>query len=161
MAIKTSKDLQRAIEAVDRRGYPGYKALRGRYDFGDFELSIDHVQGDPFAAPSKVSVWASHGRAGYPRTCFDAPYKRVAFEDYLVRRFGEALSHYSFKASGSGKSGLLATSRPGPEVPRAHGLHLRRPRHHPALRGGLPGPWALDQRPLSSSRCSATSCPAA
>ena len=28
MAIKTSKDLQRAIEAVDRRGYPGYKALR-------------------------------------------------------------------------------------------------------------------------------------
>lgn len=116
MAIKTSKDLQRAIEAVDRRGYPGYKALRGRYDFGDFELSIDHVQGDPFAAPSKVSVWASHGRAGYPRTCFDAPYKRVAFEDYLVRRFGEALSHYSFKASGSGKSGLLATSRPGPEI---------------------------------------------
>lgn len=116
MAIKTSRDLQRAIEAVDRRGYPGYKSLRGRYDFGDFELSIDHVQGDPFAAPSKVSVWASHGRAGYPRGCFDAPHKRVAFEDYLVRRFGEALSHYSFKASGSGKSGLLATSRPGPEI---------------------------------------------
>lgn len=116
MGIKTAKDLQRAIESVDRRGYPGYKGLRGRYDFGDFELSIDHVQGDPFAAPSKVSVWVDHRRAGFPATCYDAPHKRIAFEDYLVRRFGEALGHYSFKASGSGKSGLLGTSRPGPEI---------------------------------------------
>lgn len=116
MGIKTSKDLRGHIEAVDRRGYPGYKGLRGSYDFGDFELSIDHVQGDPFAAPSKLSVRVVHERAGFPRDCFDAPHKRVAFEDYLVRRFGEALGHYSFKASGSGKSGLLATSRPGPEI---------------------------------------------
>lgn len=116
MAMKTARDLQRSIEAVDRRGYPAYKGLRGRYDFGDFELSIDHVQGDPFAAPSKVSVWVPHERAGFPRDCFAKSYTQVAFEDYLVRRFGEALGRSSFKASGSGKSGLLATSRPGPEV---------------------------------------------
>lgn len=116
MRVKTAKDLRGHIEAIDRRGYPAYRSLRGRYDFGDFVLSVDHVQGDPFAAPSKLSVWVGHGRTGFSRTLFDAPHRRVAFEDYLVRRFGEALGRYSFKVAGSGKSGLLATSRPGPEV---------------------------------------------
>lgn len=36
--------------------------------------------------------------------------------DYLLRQFGRELERVSFKAKGSGKSGLLAVSRPGQEV---------------------------------------------
>lgn len=50
--MKTDRDLERQLASIDRRGYPAYKSLRGTYDFGDFELDIAHVQGDPFAAPS-------------------------------------------------------------------------------------------------------------
>ncbi len=114
--MKTSEELRRRIEGIDRRGYPALKSLQGAYDFGDFALSIDHVQGDPFAAPSKLSVFVDHRDAGFDRSLFDAPHKRVAFEDHLVRAFGAQLARCSFKARGSGKSGLLATSRPGPEV---------------------------------------------
>ena len=114
--MRSSQDLRYQVESIDRRGYPALKELRGAYDFGGFELSIDHVQGDPFAAPSKLSVFVPHWTAGFPRDLSDTPWKRVALEDHLVRRFGAALARYSFKARGSGKSGLLGTSRPGQEV---------------------------------------------
>jgi predicted ABC-class ATPase len=112
----TATELRNSIRGLDRRGYPAYKSLRGRYDFGDFELSIDHVQGDPFASPSKVSVFVPARQAGFPRAWTDDPYRRRALEDYLVRRLSAELSQRSFRVGGSGKSGLLATSRPGPEV---------------------------------------------
>jgi len=114
--MRDVRDLERAVWDLDRRGYPAYKGLRGAYDFGDFALSIDHVQGDPFAAPSKVSAWIDHRDAGFARELFETPWRRVAFEDRLVRCLAHAFSRASFKVGGSGKSGLVATSRPGPEV---------------------------------------------
>ncbi len=104
------------MESIDRRSYPAYKSAQGAYDMGGFVLSIDHVQGDPFAAPSKVSVTVSHQRAGYPAEYLDRPWKKRALEDYLVRQFGKEIAQFNFKARGSGKSGLIAISSPGPEI---------------------------------------------
>lgn len=114
--MQTSHDLERKLASIDRRGYPAYKSLRGRYDFRDFVLSIDHVQGDPFAAPSRVSLMIPAEVAGFPSELSDAPHRRVALEDTLCRRFAAEAARASFKVGGSGKSGLIATSRPGPEV---------------------------------------------
>ena len=114
--MKTDRDLARQLASIERRGYPAYKSLRGSYDMGGFTLSIDHVQGDPFAAPSQLSVVVPARTAGFSRSLFDAPHRKVALEDVLIRRFAQAASRVSFKVGGSGKSGLLATSRPGPEV---------------------------------------------
>lgn len=104
------------LESIDRKGYPAYKDTRGAYDFGDYTLSIDHVQGDPFASPSKLSVFIPHSRAAYPASFFDASYTKRALEDYMVRQFSQEIAKYNFKAKGSGKSGLISTSRPGPEI---------------------------------------------
>lgn len=114
--MKTNRELERALASVDRRGYPAYKSLRGAYDFGGFALSIDHVQGDPFASPSKMSARIPARVAGFEPQMHDAPHRRVALEDWLVRRFAAECARVSFKAGGSGKSGLIATSEPGPEV---------------------------------------------
>lgn len=114
--METAETLDAKLGRIDRRGYPAYKELRGRYRFEGFALSIDHVQGDPFAAPSQVSVEVPPRVGGWPRELRDTPWRRVALEDFLVRRFGRALARLSFRVGGSGKSGLLATSRPGPEV---------------------------------------------
>ena len=54
--MKSSEDLRRMLRAVDHKSYPAYKDLRGAYFFGNFVLGIDHVQGDPFASPSRLSV---------------------------------------------------------------------------------------------------------
>lgn len=114
--MQTSDDLRRRLAAIDRRNYPAYKELRGVYDFGDFELSIDHVQGDPFAAPSELSVFVPMEVFGLPLELMDVPHRRIAVEDLLVRRFAREAARVSRVVGGSGKSGLIATSSPGPEV---------------------------------------------
>ncbi len=114
--MKSSQELRRLLESIDHRGYPAYKDTRGVYDFKEYQLSIDHVQGDPFASPSKVSISVSHRQAGFAAGYFDQPWKKTALEDYLLRSFAREISQFNFKAKGSGKSGLIATSRPGQEV---------------------------------------------
>ena len=114
--MKSSEELRRLLESIDRRSYPAYKSAQGSYNCSDYVLSIDHVQGDPFAAPSKLSVFIPHQRAGYPASFFDTEYKKRALEDYLVRQFDQEIGRFNFKAKGSGKSGLIAISHPGPEI---------------------------------------------
>ncbi len=111
-------DLKSKLDSIHRKSYPAYKSLRGYYSFGDFVLSVDHVQGDPFAAPSSLHVELPMAKAGFPGTYFEKRHTRTALEDLILRRFSAALDQYSFKAKGSGKSGLISTSRPGPEVMR-------------------------------------------
>lgn len=114
--MRSDRDLQRELERIDRRGYPAYKDLRGQYDFGDFALSIDHVQGDPFASPSSMSVRVPNEVLHIPAGLWDEVHRRTALEDVLLRRFSRALAACSMRAGGSGKSGVLATTRPGQEV---------------------------------------------
>lgn len=99
--MKQSADLRRLLESIDRKSYPAYKSAQGIYAFESYTLSIDHVQGDPFASPSKVSITVPHARAGYPGAYFDTPWKKTALEDYLVRQFGREICQFNFKAKGS------------------------------------------------------------
>ncbi|MCM1178901.1 MAG: ABC-ATPase domain-containing protein [Clostridium sp.] len=114
--MKTSIDLKNLLKQIDHKSYPAYKDTKGKYAFKDYVLSIDHVQGDPFAAPSKVSLIVSGTVAGFDSCYYENPYKKVAFEDYLLRRIARVIRNYSFKAKGSGKSGLLSISEPRQEV---------------------------------------------
>jgi len=104
------------LARIDHRGYPAYKELQGMYDFGAYMLSIDHVQGDPFAAPSKVHIEVSGQKAGFPKEYYDTEDKRTAVQDFVLRLFAGKVQNYSFQAKGSGKSGLLSVSRCGQEI---------------------------------------------
>ena len=114
--MRTVSELREQLKRIDHRSYPAYKELRGQYDFGDYILSIDHVQGDPFATPSRLSVLVSGSRAGFPAELFDTMPKRITLQDQLARAFGRAIQKGSFQAKGSGKSGLLSVSRCGQQV---------------------------------------------
>lgn len=118
----TKMQLKQELSNINRKGYPAYKSLRGQYDFGEYVLSIDHVQGDPFASPSNVSVIIPMNRAGFPEMYWKESYARAALEDCLLRKFSKSLQDFSFKAKGSGKSGLVSTSRPGQEILRRSAL---------------------------------------
>ena len=64
--MQTSAELKNLLQRIDHKGYPAYKDTRGSYEFPGYVLSIDHVQGDPFAAPSKVSIHVRGKQAGFP-----------------------------------------------------------------------------------------------
>ena len=114
--MQTSSDLKQILNRIDRRGYPAYKDTRGAYQFPGYVLSIDHVQGDPFAAPSRLSVHVDGRQAGFPERLYRLPCQRIALQDALTRRFGELAARASHQAKGSGHSGLVSTSRCGQEV---------------------------------------------
>lgn len=114
--MQTSAELKNLLQCIDHKGYPAYKDTRGTYEFPGYVLSIDHVQGDPFAAPSKVSIHVRGKQAGFPEHLYQKDCRRTAVQDYLLRQFARQVEKVSFKAKGSGKSGLMAVSRPGQEV---------------------------------------------
>ena len=114
--MQTSAELKNLLQRIDHKGYPAYKDTRGSYEFPGYVLSIDHVQGDPFAAPSKVSIHVRGKQAGFPEHLYQKDCRRTAVQDYLLRQFARQVEKVSFKAKGSGKSGLMAVSCPGQEV---------------------------------------------
>ena len=114
--MKTDKDLQAILWKIDHKGYPAYKDTKGEYQFQQYVFSIDHVQGDPFAAPSRVSFRIPGRIAGFDGGCYETKQRRIAFQDYLLRRIAAKIREYSFRAKGSGKSGLMGISQPGQEI---------------------------------------------
>lgn len=114
--MKSSTELRNLLKQIEHKGYPAYKQLKGEYRFPDYTLGIDHVQSDPFAAPSHVSIHIDGKTAGFPGELYRMKCQKTALEDNLLREMGRQLRSVSFQAKGSGKSGLMSVSSPGQEV---------------------------------------------
>lgn len=120
--MPTANDLRARLRAIDHRGYPAYRDLQGSWRFPTYVLSIDHVQGDPFAAPSSVSLHVPATTAGFPHELLTDPINpltarnSVALADHLLFSLHQALDRNSRRTRGSGKSGELRCTRPGEEV---------------------------------------------
>ena len=114
--MQSATELKQLLDRIDHRGYPAYKDTKGQYQFQGYIFSIDHVQGDPFASPSKVSVQVKGSTAGFPEELYKGRYQRAALQDEMTRQFYHAIQKYAFRAKGSGKSGLISVSKCGQEV---------------------------------------------
>ena len=101
------ENLKKILSRLDGRGYKAYKELRGSYEFPQFTLYIDHVQGDPFASPSKVRARVAQDRAGFETRLFCNRSRRIALQDYVTRAFDQAIKNFGGTKKGSGKSGLI------------------------------------------------------
>ena len=88
--MQTSTDLKNLLKRIDHKGYPAYKDTKGMYQFPGYVLSIDHVQGDPFASPSKVSVHVKGAAAGFPKELYCGDCQRIALQYDLTRRCRKA-----------------------------------------------------------------------
>jgi predicted ABC-class ATPase len=113
--MSTSRSLYDLLLDLDQRSYKAYKDIQGSYEFPDFLLIIDHVQGDPFAAPSRLRVQVPQSKAGFSKDLYATPSREIALRDYLNRQFDRSASNLSGKR-GSGKSGLIAIARPKQQV---------------------------------------------
>lgn len=113
--MTTDRILFDQLQRLDGQSYKAYKSLKGEYDFTDLTLVIEHVQGDPFAAPSRVRVVVPQDVARFPRNLWNQPCRAVALADYLTREFYQA-TRYRERQSGSGKSGLVGIVRPSQAI---------------------------------------------
>ncbi|ALX48755.1 ABC-ATPase domain-containing protein [Lentibacillus amyloliquefaciens] len=110
------KQLMQTLKQIDGKGYKAYKSVQGHYKFSDFDLYIDYVQGDPFAAPSKIRVMVPAKKRNVKNSWLETYHRRVATEDLLARKVGSAIVNGNFSIKGSGKSGSIQFDRPGQEV---------------------------------------------
>jgi predicted ABC-class ATPase len=108
--------LRRTLARIDGRGYKAYKDIGGRYDFAHFTLYIDYVQGDPFAAPSKLRVRVPQSTANLPADLSGSRVRRVALEDFLTRQVRHAIRRTTQGGRGSGKSGMVSIDAGRQEV---------------------------------------------
>ncbi len=114
--VQPKEVLQKTLKRIDRRGYKAYKDIEGVYSFDRFILYIDHVQGDPFASPSRLRVRLLQADAELPEWSFSNSYRKLAAKDFLIRQFHRSILRFSKRNRGSGKSGLFAVDCPGQEV---------------------------------------------
>jgi predicted ABC-class ATPase len=114
--MQTQNDLERILQQIDGRGYKAYKSIRGVYDCGEFTLSVDYVQGDPFASPSRVRVHIPQTTAQFPEDTFCNKSREIAVRDYITRNFFKATKKFCKGRRGTGKSGIIAIDRPGQEI---------------------------------------------
>lgn len=113
--MNTQDDLRRTLQRIDGRGYKAYKDIQGHYRFPQFTLFVDYVQGDPFAAPSRLRLQVPQNIARYPAELFANDSRRLGLESYLALSFQVACRTVAGK-SGSGKSGLIQIDAPGQEI---------------------------------------------
>jgi len=133
--MKNAKQLEQTLLQLDRKSYKAYKDIKGQYTFESFDLSIDHVQGDPFAAPSRVRVRIKND---FPEWTLQNGSRRIALRDYLNRKFASACRRFSKGNRGSGKSGAVFIAEPGQEVLERNALLLKGDWIEARFRVGLP-----------------------
>ena len=122
--MKSSEELRRQLRQIDHKGYKSYKILEGEYEFGAYRLCIDHVQGDPFATPSRVRI-VYKNQKNIPDELFREKHRKTAIEDTLLRRLHRSLgSVVRGQRRGSGKSGMVTTCRAGQEILERSAMHI-------------------------------------
>ena len=105
--MKNKEDLKKELIKIDHKSYGMYKTLGNSYSFGNYILHIDHVQGDPFASPSRLRFEVKKERHGFPEEYYKEKHRRFALEDQVLRRFLYQLRQMDKGFMGSGKSGRI------------------------------------------------------
>ena len=121
--MQDCQDLNNILLELDNASYKAYKNIRGSYQFADFTLLVDYVQGDPFASPSQMRVIIPQTIAKLPRTLYKSTSRVIALRDYLARQFAIQAAKVS-SHRGTGKSGLIAIAPLGQEVLERSAVYL-------------------------------------
>lgn len=120
MSVQALRD---RLQALEGKSYKAYKSLRGRHPFADFTLHVDYVQGDPFAAPSRLRVEMPQAIAQFPTAFYQTTARRIALEDFLLRQFEQQI-RTMVRAAGSGKSGVIEVAHPSQAILPRTAAHI-------------------------------------
>lgn len=110
------KQLQEQLRRIDGKSYKAYKDIQGTYRFQNYDLAIDYVQGDPFAAPSKIRLLIPNTSKEILPKWKEIPSRKLYSEDLIARHVAKAVVKDKTMIKGSGKSGAVSIDAPGQEI---------------------------------------------
>ena len=114
--MKNYKELEKILFSMDGKSYSAYKSLKGEYKFPKYVLTIDHVQSDPYAPPSRMRIIMDRKILGIPYELTDTKEKNIAVSDFLTRNFYKEIQKNGNDSSGTGGSGRIFIDRCGQEI---------------------------------------------
>ncbi|MCB5361519.1 ABC-ATPase domain-containing protein [Vibrio lentus] len=110
------------LKKLEKQNFRAYQQIKGQYDFADFELHIDHVQGDPYASSSRfraTRAWSLTGLGWLKAKSYEY---QVAARDFIARSFSEfAKQEATVSIALTGQTVLDNTS----VVFTEHGIEIR------------------------------------
>ena len=110
------------LKKLEKQNFRAYQQIKGQYDFADFELHIDHVQGDPYASSSRfraTRAWSLTGLGWLKEKSYEY---QVAARDFMARSFSEfAKQETTVSIALTGQTVLDNTS----VVFTEHGIEIR------------------------------------
>jgi hypothetical protein len=140
--IGDKDQLERELHRIDGKPYGAYKDLKGTslytgmtnsgvWDFGTFLLSLDRIQSDPYAPPSKARVRVPQNIARFPSSLFrnkpryspliSIDHRNIALADYITRQVNQVINSKGYHIAKSGswseaKGGDFRIDSPGQQV---------------------------------------------
>lgn len=131
-------DLLQLLRRIDQKAYGAYKDLYGQVfemtspkpECLPYSLEVVYVQGDPYAAPSRVRVRIPLEVCDYPKEWYASRVRSVALCDYLQRSFVAAArsERADVKEGGHGwggaKGGQIKMDEPGQHVLQRSGVQI-------------------------------------
>ncbi|EJY0699317.1 ABC-ATPase domain-containing protein [Vibrio parahaemolyticus] len=79
--------LTATLKKIEKQNYRAYQQIKGQYDFTDFTLFIDHVQGDPYASASRFRATRAWSLTGLEWLKDESPACQRAARDFIARSF--------------------------------------------------------------------------
>jgi len=126
------------IKQLDKQTYGAYKRLNGKYTLSGFSFSFLHIQGDPYAPPSRVRATISLEELGIESHFADSEVRRTALADYLLRRLALTFAAHS-EPMGTGHSGMIRILQPGQEILQQSAVFVHQGKLEVRFSVGLPG----------------------
>ncbi|QGH33839.1 ATPase [Gracilibacillus salitolerans] len=132
------KKLQQLLRNIDGKGYKAYKSIQGRYSFHRYEISMDYVQGDPFASPSKIRIVIPDAYRPIKDEWKQSKQRNIYVADHIARSVAKAIQAEAKQSRGSGKSGLIHIDQPGQEILERTAVQIKKEKTIICLSVGLP-----------------------
>ncbi len=114
--MNDERNLRDHLSRIDGRGYKAYRSLTGSYRLSTFRLRFENIQGDPFAAPSLLSIRIPFADTGFPVGLISSRIRATACADFLARVFRRNIDRIPHPIRGTGNSGRVSIDAGGQEV---------------------------------------------
>lgn len=136
-SMRSIEDLRNTLHDIDRGGYKSYRKIKGAWGRHDgVVFTVDHVQSDPFANPSRVRLTIPQQVHQIPSDLHSNEARRTGLCDCLLRIYREATA--PIRCGGSGKSGQILVDAGTAEVLARSGCAIDEETLEVRFRVGLP-----------------------
>lgn len=81
------------LKKIEKQDFRSYQQIKGKYDFKDFELSIDFVQSDSNASASRLRAFRPWSLTDLQWLCDQSKSYQIGARDFIARQFVEFAKH--------------------------------------------------------------------